>query len=202
MLKWIMFLSIALSTCLSAETKVLAFSGSTQESSVNKKLILEAAKFAKEAGAIVTVVNLKDYTAPFYDGDLEAKEGMPPKAKEFRQLMIQNSVILIASPEYNGSLSAALKNVIDWASRSEEKGPSREAFKDKKFILISASPSPIGGARGLVHLKAILEQLGGQVSSKEFVLPNAYTAFTDEGQLISSELKEKLKQTIDAGLNQ
>lgn len=200
MWKWIIFLSLILSPELRAETKILAFAGSTQENSVNKKLLREAVNLAKEAGAIVTVVNLKDYAAPFYDGDLESNEGMPAKAKELRTLMIQNSVIMIASPEYNGSLSAILKNALDWASRNEEKAPSREAFKGKKFILMCASPSPQGGARGLAHLKNIIEALGGTVVAQEIALPNAYTAFNEEGQLINPQVKAKLKETIAAGL--
>ena len=196
MWKWMLMLAITLSTYANAEITVLAFSGSTQENSVNKKLIKEAATIAKEAGAEVTLVDLKDYAAPFYDGDLEIKDGLPAKAKELRQLMIQNSIILIASPEYNGSVSAILKNALDWASRSEEKAPSRDAFKGKTFILMSASPSPSGGARGLAHLKAIIENVGGTVS-QEFVLPNAYAAFDEQGHLTSAQLKEKLKQVIE-----
>lgn len=97
MWKWMLVLCVAFSAALSAETKVLAFSGSTREGSLNKKLVLEAANSARQMGAKVTVIDLKDYPLPFYDADLEAKEGMPAKAKQLRQMMIQSDVILIAS---------------------------------------------------------------------------------------------------------
>ena len=196
----LMILCLVLSTTLSAETHVLAFAGSTRQDSTNKKLISEAAKVAQQLGAKVTLIDLKDYSLPFYEGDLEAKEGMPLKARQIRQLMIENQVIFIASPEYNGSLCALLKNVIDWASRGEAGGSSRDAFKDKKFVLFSASPGQGGGARGLKHL-LVLENVGGTVLPQEVVIPNAYSAFDEKGQLTHEKEKEELKQAIQAAFN-
>jgi chromate reductase, NAD(P)H dehydrogenase (quinone) len=198
MWKLMTILCIAFSAHLSAEIKVLAFSGSTREGSVNKKLVLEAASFARQMGANVTVIDLKDFALPFYDGDLEAKAGMPEKAKQLRQLMIQNQIIFIASPEYNGSLSAVLKNAIDWATRSENGGSSREAFKGKQFLIMSASPGSTGGTRGLVHLRAILENIGGIVLPQQFALPDAYNAFDEQGLLKDPKLKNELQQIIQS----
>lgn len=182
---------------LSAETKILALAGSTRADSYNKKLVQEAAEIARKKGAIVTVIDLKDFKMPFYDEDLEKAEGMPLAAKQFRQLMIDNQAIIIASPEYNGSLSAVLKNALDWASRNEAGKPSRDAFTGKRFALMSASPGQTGGSTGLVHLKAIIERIGGEVVSKQTSIPRAYEAFTPEGHLINSQQIEAIKQEID-----
>ncbi len=198
MWKLLVVVCIAFSTNLSAEIKILAFSGSSREDSANKKLIQEAASIAREKKANVTVLDLKDYPIPFYDGDLETKEGMPLKARQLRQLMIQSNVIVIASPEYNGSLPAVLKNVIDWASRSENGSYSLEAFKGKKFIIMSASPGGGGGARGLTHLRTILENLGGTVLTQQLVLPDAYNAFNPDGHLKDPKLKSELQQLMEA----
>jgi NAD(P)H-dependent FMN reductase len=197
MWKWTIILCLTLSANLSAEIKVLAFSGSTREDSVNKKLVREAATIARQKGATVSIINLKDYTAPFYDGDVEAKEGMPEKAKQLRQLMIQNDVILIASPEYNGSVSAVLKNAIDWTSRSENNNSYRDAFKGKKFIIMSASPSRGGGTRGLAHLRTILENIGATVLPQQITIPNAYQAFDSQGHLKNPKLQAELQQAIE-----
>jgi len=191
---------MAFSINLSAETKVLAFSGSTREDSVNKKLVSEAANLARQMDADVVVVDLKDYSIPIYNGDLEAKEGMPNTVKQLRQLMIRSNVIFIASPEYNGSVSAILKNIIDWTSRSEQGTPSRDAFKGKKFVIMSASPGPSGGVRGLAHLKSIIENVGGTVISQQFVLPDAYNAFDEKGQLKDPKLKTELQQLIQSAI--
>lgn len=198
MFKSIIILCVAISANLSAELNVLAFAGSTREDSVNKKLVVEAASLARQMNANVTVIDLKDYPIPFYDGDLEAKEGMPANAKLLRQLMINSDVVFIASPEYNGSLTAVLKNAIDWASRSETGGSSREAFKDRKFVIMSASPGASGGGRGLVHLKTILENIGGIVNPQQVTIPDAYNAFDQQGHLINPKVKLELQQLIKA----
>lgn len=201
MWKWMIILCVVFSANLSAEKKVLAFPGSTRDDSANKKLVVEAAKIARQMQTNVTVIDLKEYPIPFYDEDLEIREGMPTKAKQFRQLMIQSDVILIASPEYNGSLSAVLKNAIDWASRGESGGSSREAFKGKTFVIMSASPGAGGGARGLVHLRTIIENIGGTVLSQQVVVPDAYNAFDDQGHLKDEKVKKEIEQLLRAAIN-
>lgn len=189
-------LCVVFSATLSAETKVLAFAGSTREASVNKQLVVEAADFARQMGAQVTVIDLKDYPIPFYDEDFEASDGMPETAKQLRKLMIQSDVIIIASPEYNGSVSAVLKNAIDWASRSEDGRSSREAFKGKKFIIMSASPGSGGGAKGLLHLRTIVKSIGGAVIPQEIVVPRAFSAFDEQKHLKNEKVKKDLQQLI------
>lgn len=200
MWKWICMLSIVITSVLGAEpTKVLAFAGSTREGSVNKKLVTDAADVARKMGATVTVIDLKNYALPFFDEDLEAKEGIPAKAKEIRQMMNESQVIMIASPEYNGSLSAVLKNVIDWASRDEE-GKSTTAFRGKKFVIMSSSPGGGGGVRGLVHLRAILGNLGGNVVAEQLTVPNGFDAFDDQGQLKDPATQQKLEHLVQSAL--
>jgi chromate reductase len=133
MWKWLLFAYMSLAGTAVAETKVLAFSGSSRAISINKMLLAEASSLARQMGASVTVIDLKEYPMALYEGDLEVAKGMPSHAKKLRQLMIQSQVILIASPEHNGSIPALLKNALDWASRSEEGGPAREAFKGKNL---------------------------------------------------------------------
>lgn len=98
--------------------RILAFAGSARKDSLNKRLVKIAAAGAVKAGAHVTILDLKNYPMPLYDGDLEAAEGLPPNAAVVRQLMLEHNGFLIASPEYNGSVSPLLKNVIDWTSRA------------------------------------------------------------------------------------
>jgi chromate reductase len=201
MWRWMMTLCVAFSATLGAETTVLAFAGSTREASVNKKLVAEAASLARQMKANATVIDLRDYPIPLYDADFEAKEGMPANAKQLRQLMIQSQVILIACPEYNGSLPAVLKNAIDWFSRSEAGGSSRDAFKGKKFAIMSASPGSSGGARALVHLRAIIESIGGTVIPQQIVVPDAYNAFDEQGCLKNKNLKQAMQQLVQAAIN-
>lgn len=200
MWKLAILICITFSATLSAETQVLAFAGGLRKDSANKKLVAEAANLARQMGANVTVIDLREYPLPFYDADLEAKEGMPANAQKLRQLMGRSQVILIASPEYNGSLTAVLKNAIDWASRSEKGGSSREAFKGKKFVIMSASPGATGGGRGLVHLRTIIENIGGSVLPGQVVVPDAYNAFDAQGSLKNPQLKKELQELIQQAL--
>lgn len=191
--------SALLTLPLAGEMKVLAFAGSTRADSYNKKLVQEAAALATQLGAKVTVIDLKDFPMPLYDADLEEKEGMPKNAERLRDLMIANDGVIIASPEYNASIPAVLKNALDWASRGEEGGSSRDAFKGKKFALMSASPGKGGGRRGLVHLRAIIENAGGEVVPQEVSIPSAHDYFANpkrpENPLLKLELQQLLQPT-------
>lgn len=202
MWRWLMSLMILGTTALSAEVNVLAFAGSTRSGSYNKQLVLEAANMAKQMGAHVSTIDLNNYPMPFYDGDLETNSGMPEKARQLRNQMIQNQVIIIATPEYNGSISAVLKNAIDWASRSEQGGPSRDAFKGKIFLLLSASQGPGGGKRSLAHLKSIIENVGGTVLSEEISLANAHQAFDSQGHLNDAAVKTAIQKALEPILSQ
>lgn len=202
MWKSTLIIAIAMTATLSAEINVLAFAGSTKKESVNKKLIKNVAQIATDLGANVTVVDLKDYPIPFYDADLEASEGMPKNVKLLRNLMVQSQVIFIASPEYNHSIPAVLKNVLDWVSRSEKGERSREAFLGKKIGILSASPSKGGGAKGLIHLRDILEDQHAIVLPQQLSVPMAHTAFDEQDQLMDSKTRAELKQLIEAALKQ
>lgn len=190
------FLFMVIATSAYAEKKVLAFAGSTRTDSVNKKLLNEAASIARAYGADVTVIDLRDYPTPFYDGDLEVTQGMPENAKAFRQLLKEHDVVLIASPQYNASVSAVLKNTIDWASRNEQGVGSKDAFKGKTYAIMAASPSLKGGVRGLIHLRTILEDVGGKVITKEVTVPDAYNAFDTQGLLKDSQKKAELEALV------
>lgn len=181
---------------LAAKEKILAFSGSTRADSYNKKLVHEAAEIARKRGASVTVIDLKDYPMPFYDADLEAKQGMPENAKKLRDLMIASNSMIISTPEYNASLSAVLKNALDWASRDENGKPSRAAFGGKKVAIMSASPGRGGGARALMHLRAIIEDIGGEVLQQQISVANAHTIFGDKGMVENNVLKKQIQTEV------
>ncbi len=187
---------LVLVSSLCADPKVLAFAGSTRKDSYNKKLLAEAVSVARRMGAEVTVIDLKEFPMPFYDADLEAQDGLPLHAKRLRDLMIEHDCVIIASPQYNGSVSAVLKNSLDWASRSEGGEASRDAFKGKKFAIMSASPKKKGGLNGLSHLRYVIEDCGGSVLEQQVTVGNAPSAFTLDGKLESEKTQEELIQEI------
>ncbi|MCA9393948.1 MAG: NAD(P)H-dependent oxidoreductase [Candidatus Omnitrophica bacterium] len=174
--------------------RILAFAGSAREGSFNKKLVRVAADSAGRAGAEVTVIDLKDYPLPLFDQDFEKQHGLPEPAKALKVLFREHHALLIASPEYNSSVTPLMKNTLDWISRVESADePPLSAFKGKLALLLSASPGALGGLRGLVHLRAILQNIGVIVLPGQRAVPAAHEAFDDNGQIKN----EKLRQAVE-----
>ena len=176
--------------------KILAFSGSTRKESYNKMLVRIAGQGAEESGAKVTIADLRDFPLPLFDEDLEAAEGQPQNAIDFKKLMVENDGFLLASPEYNSSISGVLKNMIDWVSRPVKDETSLLAFAGKTVLVMSASPGALGGLRGLVHVRSILGSLGMIVLPDQTAIPKAYEAFSPDGSLKDPKKQSKV---IDLG---
>lgn len=168
--------------------RILAFAGSLRRDSYNKKLIRIAAEAARRARAAVTELDLHDYPLPIFDEDLEKAGGMPENGRRLKQLFIEHQGLLIAAPEYNSSITAVLKNVIDWVSRPAPGEPALVAFTGKAAVLMSASPGALGGLRGLVHVRAILGNLGVLVVPDQLAIARAFEAFADDGALKDAKL--------------
>ncbi len=168
--------------------KILAFSGSSRQASFNSKLVKIAASAAKNEGVEVTIVNLGDFPMPIYNADLETEQGLPEHASRFKQLLVEHDGLLISSPEYNSAFSPLLKNVIDWASRSEsDDEPPLVAFRGKYAAIMSASPGALGGLRGLVFLRMLLSNIGITVIAEQQAISQAHTAFNQGGTLIDQK---------------
>jgi NAD(P)H-dependent FMN reductase len=174
--------------------RILAFGGSLRRDSYNHKLAAIAAAGGREAGAEVTVISLRDFALPVFDEDLEATSVMPEAAKRLKAIFREHNGLIIASPEYNSSITAALKNAIDWVSRGEsDDEPSLSALTGKTAVVCSASPGGLGGLRGLVHLRAILGSIGITVLPDQIAVGKAYEAFTPEGALADAKQQARVK---------
>ena len=167
-----------------SQPKLTAIAGSLRAGSFNKKLLAIAADAARAAGAEVTVVDLRELALPIFDEDLEAASGLPEGAKKLKALLRASDGFLIASPEYNSSITAALKNAIDWASRAEsDDEPALASYRGKAAALFAASPGALGGLRGLVTVRSILGNIGVLVLPDQVCIPAAHEAFDEAGAL-------------------
>ena len=178
------------------KAKIQVFAGSTRNDSLHRRLVQVAAAQLRRVGADVTVADLRDYPMPLYDGDLEAAQGMPAGAKAFKDLVRGQDGLVIASPEYNGSFSALLKNAIDWISRPETGERRLAAFHGKAAALLSASPGPGGGQRGLRHLRELLEMIGVRVVASQVTMALAMDAFDANGRLARHEDRTAVERAI------
>ncbi|MBP2680703.1 MAG: NADPH-dependent reductase [Candidatus Krumholzibacteriota bacterium] len=170
--------------------RILAFAGSARTGSFNKMLVRIAGVGAERAGAELTYIDLRDFPMPIYDADLEAAEGLPPNALAFKKLLAEHDALLIASPENNSTVSALLKNALDWASRSAPGEPAFSAFDKKVAGLLSASTGVLGGVRGLAQLRALLENMRVMVIPDQKTIPKAKEAFGADGALVDDKARE------------
>lgn len=183
---------------MTSSVRLLFISGSQRQASYNKRLARLGASIAEANGIAATFADLGDYSMPIYDGDIEASEGTPENAAKLKHLMSLHTGIFIASPEYNSSIPALLKNTLDWVSRVREGDEiPNEVFKTRVFALGSASPGGMGGLRGLNTVRQVLELgLGALVLPEQFAVPRAANAFEENGHLKNKESQETLKALI------
>ncbi len=173
------------------DVRVLVFSASLRRSSINDRLATLAEAAVEAAGGTVDRAYMVDFDTPSYDADVETEFGFPTGAEELQRRLLGSDAFIIASPEYNASMPGVLKNTIDWTSRF-----SPQPFKDRHALLMSASPSMVGGNRGLWALRVPLEHLGSRVYPDMFSLAQAHKAFGDDGRIADAKLQKWFDETV------
>ena len=171
--------------------KILAFAGSIRRDSFNQKLLRISLEGARAAGAEVTLVQLADYELPLMNQNLEAQEGLPPNARKLKDIFLAHQGLLLACPEYNGSITPLLKNTLDWVSRPDGKAPGLKPYGGKVVGLVSASAGKLGGLRGLRHVREVLTVLGCLVLPEQFALSGADQAFDGQGLLVDDRARQQ-----------
>ena len=185
---------------MSTPLPLLVFAGSTRAKSFNRQLATAASTYAGTAGAQVTHLELADFDLPIYNADLEAR-GTPAAAVKLKEIFHAHPAWIIASPEYNGSYTALLKNTIDWASSpvngNAEWQDGTKPFRGKVVGVLSASPGALGGLRSLSHLTPLLLNLQCWVAPKQFARSRAGEAFDPDGQLSTEAARNAMHGVVD-----
>ncbi|KAI3981642.1 hypothetical protein MKX01_000120 [Papaver californicum] len=172
--------------------KVAALCGSLRKASYHRGLINSAIQICNESipGMKIEFINIEHL--PFVNQDLEVDGTFPPVVEAFRQKILEADSVLFASPEYNYSVTAPLKNAIDWASRP------LNVWADKPAAVISTGGNA-GGSRSQYHLRQIGVYIDLHFINKPEFSLNAYQEpmkFDADGNLIDLESKEKLKEVL------
>ncbi|HEY3680470.1 MAG TPA: NAD(P)H-dependent oxidoreductase [Bradyrhizobium sp.] len=164
--------------------KILVIPGSLRTGSLNAKLAATLAAELAQAGAEITRISLADFSLPIYDGDLQAKSGVPKSAINLKRMMASHHGVLVVTPEYNASVPSLVKNTIDWISRVQDPHEARgQVFRDRAFAIASASGNRLGGMRALMALRLILSACQAHVIPNQLALSFAGEAYDDMDRL-------------------
>ena len=171
--------------------RVLVFSASLRKDSLNHKLAAQTARMVETAGAEAELMRMNDFDMPFYDADLYTAKGIPAGAQKLADLVTGTDAMILSSPEYNWGVPATIKNAIDWLSRMDP-----NPLRHRTVLLCAAAPSPVGGVRGLLHLRDSFETLSTFAYPRLLCLPRANEAFSDDGSLKDGKLAEEFQGIV------
>ena len=168
---------------------ILGISGSLRRRSYNTALLETAAQLLPP-GSTLEIFDLS--SLPIYNQDDE--KPFPPAVEDFRHRLALADALLIASPEYNASITGALKNAIDWASR-----PPSQPLNGKPAAIMGASTGNFGTLRAQLHLRQILTHVGALTLPKpEVLIARAGQVFAPDGELVDETARGFLRDLLVA----
>ncbi len=154
--------------------KLIGISGSLRTNATNRKLLHEAARLFGDCAYSEADINF-----PLYDGDDEARSGIPDVVKKVHAQIMNADAVLISTPEYNKGPSGALKNALDWISRVEG-----NAWDEKPLAVMSAAAGRAGGERAQMVLRGFMVPFRPMIlQGPEIHLAASHSAFDDNGHL-------------------
>ena len=181
--------------------RILIVPGSARSQALSKRLAHAGLAAIGRAGGAGTLIDLAQFEMPLYHAELEARDGLPEAARRLQALIAGHDALLVASPEYNGSMTPLLVNALDWCSRVDRlnsSGSGLGIFADKPAGLLGSSPGPLGGLRALFHLRDLLAYLGMIVIPQQLAVPRANQAFDADGNLIDETQRARLDAVASA----
>lgn len=174
-------------------TTIIGIAGSLRTGSINAAL-LRAASQLMPAGSTLEIASIKDI--PLYDGDLEAREGIPQPVTDLKERIAGADGLLLASPEYNNSIPGVLKNAIDWLSRPPADIP--RVFGNRPTAIIGASPGGFGTLLAQTAWLPVLKTLGTQPwFGSNLLVSRAGTVFNEAGELTDEKTRAHLQQFME-----
>ncbi len=173
-----------------SEFRILAISGSLRKGSFNTAA-LRAAQEVAPPGVSIEIADISDF--PMYNDDIREK-AYPESVQRLRKQIAEADAVMFATPEYNYSVSAPLKNAFDWVSR-----PPNQPLMNKPVAIISASGGPIGGTRAQYHLRHMLVATNSHpLNNPQIMIGAAQTKFDENGKFTDQVGRELLQQMIEA----
>ena len=181
--------------------RIVVMAGSRRREALSRRVAAACAQALEAAGAEVERVDLDDYPAPLYDGDLEAASGLPEGVVRLQRVLHASDGVLVVNPEYNGSLTPLLKNTLDWCSRPNPADPERsggKVYAGRAAAVVGSSPGALGGMRVLFHIRDVLGYLGMQVIPQQLAVGKAGEAVGDDDRLRDAAQQDMLDKLAAA----
>lgn len=174
--------------------KILGISGSLRKASFNTGLMTAAAVDAPDGVEFETATL---HGIPLYDGDVEAKDGIPEAVTVLKRKIMAADGVILFTPEYNNSMPGVFKNAIDWLSRPS--ADIAKVFRGRHFALAGASPGNFGTILSQSAWLPVMRTLGAELwSGKRLMLPRAETLFDQDGRLTDAEAADRLRVFVKA----
>ena len=169
-------------------TTIIGLSGSLRRESFNTRLLQAAAGLCPE-GAALDVRTVEGI--PLYNADLEAADGIPDPVTVLKDAIAEADGLLIATPEYNNSMSGVLKNAMDWLSRPP--GDIARVFRDRPLSIIGATPGGFGTVLAQNAWLPVVRTLGTRFwTGGRLLVPGAAKLFDDNGTLVDEAMEKRL----------
>ena len=181
--------------------RIVVMAGSRRREALSRRVAAACVRALDAAGAEVELVELDDYPAPLYDGDLEAASGLPEAIVRLQRMLHASDGVLVVNPEYNGSLTPLLKNTLDWCSRPNPADPERsggKVYAGRAAAVVGSSPGALGGMRVLFHIRDVLGYLGMQVIPQQLAVGKAGEAVGDDDRLRDAAQQDMLDKLAAA----
>ncbi len=170
--------------------RVLGIAGSLRQGSYNRAALRAAVELAP-GGMEIELFDLA--SIPMYNDDVR-QQGYPTAVADMRQRIAKADALLIATPEYNYSIPAVLKNAIDWASR-----PPDPPLNDKPLAIMGASPGALGTSRAQYHLRQVCVFVNMHPLNKpEVMISHCQQKFDAQGRLQDNETRERVRALLEA----
>ncbi len=181
--------------------RIVVMAGSRRREALSRRVAAACVRALDAAGAEVERVELDDYPAPLYDGDLEAASGLPEAIVRLQRVLHASDGVRVVNPEYNGSLTPLLKHTLDWCSRPNPADPERsggKVYAGRAAAVVGSSPGALGGMRVLFHIRDVLGYLGMQVIPQQLAVGKAGEAVGDDDRLRDAAQQDMLDKLAAA----
>jgi NAD(P)H-dependent FMN reductase len=176
--------------------RLLFIAGSARDGALSVRLRDAARRMAEAAGAQTSVLDLRALDLPIYDGDLEAREGVPAAAATLRNAIAEHDALVLVTPEYNGFPTPLVINAFDWLSRLPD---GLKVTANKPTALLSSSPGAWGGLRSLNFMRQYLQMAFAMlVVPQQQAVGKAHEAFAPDGSLADAKLAASVAAVLQS----